>query len=83
MPNPLHTYIWFGLVGFYGIPTIIGYLMPYPLIHMICKYILLRSQRSFSQLNGLEYCNVSKSKVGDCSRGQPEGSIFNSYYTEM
>ena len=24
---------------------------------------------------------VSKSKVGDCSREQPEGSLFNSYYT--
>ena len=24
-------YIWFGLVGFYGISTIVGYLMPHPL----------------------------------------------------
>ena len=34
MPNPLYTYtlnIWFGLVGFYGISTIVGYLMPNPL----------------------------------------------------
>ena len=23
------------------------------------------------------------SKVGDCSQGQPEGSLFNSYYTEV
>ena len=23
-------YIWFGLVGFYGISTIVGYLMPNP-----------------------------------------------------
>ena len=23
--------IWFGWVGFYGISTIIGYLMPYPI----------------------------------------------------
>ena len=31
MPNPLYTYILnigFGLVGFYGISTIIDYLMP-------------------------------------------------------
>ena len=28
--------IWFGWVGFYGISTIIGYLMPNPL----CTYIL-------------------------------------------
>ena len=34
MPNPLYTYIKyiaFGLVGFYGISTIVGYLMPNPL----------------------------------------------------
>ena len=24
-------YVWFGLVGFYGISTIVGYLMPNPL----------------------------------------------------
>ena len=38
-------YIGFGLVGFYGIPTIVGYLMPNPFIHiykyMIFKHILL------------------------------------------
>ena len=37
--------VWFGLVKFYGILTIIGYLMPNPLYkyikHMICKHILL------------------------------------------
>ena len=26
---------------------------------------------------------ISKSKVGDRSRGRPEGSLFNSYYTEV
>ena len=35
MPNPLLyiyiRYIWFGLVGFYGTSTIVGYLMPNPL----------------------------------------------------
>ena len=34
MPNPLFTYILhicFGLVGVYGISTIVGYLMPNPL----------------------------------------------------
>ena len=33
MPNPLYTYIsiiGFGLVGFYGILTIVGNLMPNP-----------------------------------------------------
>ena len=43
MPNPLYTYIlniydlvW---VGFYGISTIVGYLMPNPLYTYILKYI--------------------------------------------
>ena len=32
MPNPLYIkYIWFVWVGFYGISTIAGYLMPNPL----------------------------------------------------
>ena len=26
-----NSFIWFGLVGFYGISTIVGYLMPNPL----------------------------------------------------
>ena len=43
MPNPLYTYIckyvWFGWVGFYGISTIVGYLMPNPLYTYICKYV--------------------------------------------
>ena len=38
-------YIWFGLVGFYCISTIIGYSMSNPLytyiLDMICKHILL------------------------------------------
>ena len=27
--------------------------------------------------------NKNKSKVGDCSQGRPEGSLFNSYYTKV
>ena len=35
-------YIWFGLVGFYGISTIVGYLMPNPLYTYIWnKYDLV------------------------------------------
>ena len=34
IPNPLYTYIWFGLVRFYGISTIAGYLMPILLVHI-------------------------------------------------
>ena len=39
MPNPLYTYILntlFGLVGFYGISTIVGYLMP----NLLYTYLL-------------------------------------------
>ena len=36
-------YIWFGLVGFYGISTIVGYLMPNPLYtYILNKYDLVR-----------------------------------------
>ena len=35
-------YIWFGLVGFYGISTIVGYLMPNPLsTHILNIYDLV------------------------------------------
>ena len=30
-----------------------------------------------------KYITIKVSKVGDCSRGRPEGSLFNSYYTEV
>ena len=43
MPNPLYTYIlniydlvWFGLVWFYGISSIVSYLMP----NLLYTYIL-------------------------------------------
>ena len=37
-------YIGFGLVGFYGISTIIGYLMPYPLYtYILNRYDLVGS----------------------------------------
>ena len=42
MPNTLYTYILdicFGLVGFYGISTIVGHLMSKSSIHMYIKYI--------------------------------------------
>ena len=42
MPNPLYTYIkyiGFGLIGFYGISTIIGYLMPISCLYIYIKYI--------------------------------------------
>ena len=30
-PSVLSFWFWFGLVGFYGISTIVGYLIPNPL----------------------------------------------------
>ena len=44
MPNLLYTlyikYIWFSLVGFYALSTIVGYLMPKPVYtYMLDIYI--------------------------------------------
>ena len=33
--------IWFGLVGFYGISTIVGYLMPNPLYTYIYQIYMI------------------------------------------
>ena len=62
--------IGFGWVGFYGISTSVGYLMPNPLyryilnIDMICKHILsitfLNNPGLFcSQLNSFKYCYIT------------------------
>ena len=41
----LNFFHWFCLFGFYGISTIVGYLMPNPvdtyILNKICKHILL------------------------------------------
>ena len=37
----LLTTLRFGLVWFYGISTIVGYLMPNPVYIWLCKHILL------------------------------------------
>ena len=34
-------------------------------------------------LNQLHFQSISKSKVGDRSQGQPEGSLFNSFYNKV
>ena len=45
--------IWFGLVGFYGISTIVGYLMPNPLY----TYILNKKiKKSFNPLIAAAMC---------------------------
>ena len=44
MPNFFYTYmfnIWFGLVGFYGISTIVSYLMPNPFYTYIYKISMI------------------------------------------
>ena len=62
-----HKYIGFARVGFYGISTIVGYLMPNPLyiyiyiyiyVCMICKHILCLSS-FYTQLIGFKYCNIT------------------------
>ena len=42
-------YIWFGLVGFYGISTIVGYLMPNPLSTIWKSDLTDKIKRSFFQ----------------------------------
>ena len=62
-----NKYIGFGLLWFYGISTIVGYLMlnTYMLnIHVICKHILLitcfsEHELSWTQLNGFKYCYIT------------------------
>ena len=57
LPPPTHTLmVWFNLVWFSGISTIVGYLMPNPvftyILNMICKHILytpLNDQTVLSQ----------------------------------
>ena len=45
------------------------------------NYLILQKNSTFF---GYSYSNrEGVSKVGDRSRGQPEGSLFNSYYTEV
>ena len=43
MPNPVHTYKLniYDLVWFYGISTIVGYLMPNPVLHIYWIYVIL------------------------------------------
>ena len=57
--------VWFGLVGFYAISTIVGYLMPNIIlnIYMICKHfvdnILKRARAFFCPLmNDFKYCFI-------------------------
>ena len=57
-------YIWFGLVGFYGISTIVGYLMPSPLythtfkeLEVICGHISISIVST--QLNGFNNCYLT------------------------
>ena len=62
-------YIWFGLVGFYGISTIVGYLMPNTLytyiiniwfLNTFCRYPLLNNQIVLFQI--IQF-SIHKSKV--------------------
>ena len=50
-----------GRLGFYGISTLVDYLMSNPLYAYYIRFVV--------------------SKVRDLSRGRPEDSFFNSYYT--
>ena len=42
---------------------------------------MAKKTQKICEINELKVCKVSK--VGDQSRGRPEGSLFNSYYTKV
>ena len=44
------------------------------------QYVILYKTRN---LDFPIVLKISNSKVGDFSRGRPEGSLFDSYYTEV
>ena len=45
---------------------------------VVSKFELLSHNYIQFQIN-----NFQKGKLADCSEGQPEGSFFNSYYSEV
>ena len=51
-------------------------------------WILSKEIDTLTQVQNLDEAvcisySANKSKVGSCSRGRPEDSLFNSYYTEV
>ena len=79
------------LVWFYGISTIVGYVMPNPFlyIYVYIRYIefafvwFYRISTVVSYLMQNSVYAFIVSKIGDCSGGRLEGSFFNSDYTEV
>ena len=58
--------VWFGLVGFYGISTIVGVLMLDALYTFIVKYIyvyalsiIFLNEPEFFIAHGFKYCNIT------------------------
>ena len=85
-------FIWFGLVGFYGILTIVGYLLPNPVYSCILNiYDLLTHfiDNSFKRVWIFFFLHTVKwfqvllyklSKFADCCREWPDDSLFYNYY---
>ena len=50
-----------------------------------CEYIFTQPPPQWAGYNprSIFKQSINKSKVGDRSQGRPEGSLFNSYYTEV
>ena len=66
-------YIWFGLVGFYGISTIVGYLMSIPLYtYIYIKYIwcviIIQQRKTHSRTKRVGDCITDSLKVWTFSR---------------
>ena len=59
------------------------YIYIYITLNFNLKWKSNKTYKFFLNKQDMFVISYKVSKVGDCSRGQPEGSLFNSYYTEM
>ena len=79
-------FFWVMVSWFNGMSTSVGYLMPNPLHTYISNiWFVLLVLYGISTISGylMPIPLYKLSKVGNRSRGQPEGSFFNSYNNEM
>ena len=75
------------MIWFYSIATIVGHLMLNPLYtYILSIYDLVWLGFMAYQPLLVILCQIllmKNKEVADSSRGGPEGSFFNSYYTEV
>ena len=82
--NSSQFILWFDLAWFYGISTLVGYLMPNHLYTHISNIYDLTRIYGISTMVGYLIPNILYTyKLAAPSRGRPEGFFFNSFYTEV